>query len=338
MIREYKIFRLSFLSPLHISKGKSDDYGESDQILRSDTLKSALFVCARKIFGAELIADDDTFFRRFRITSAYPFFGRELFFPKPMLPLQPFDPKEISEEKQAKSHKKIEFLGQSYFEDLIGPGTKVIRKSHLISGGRFVSESEEVMRLKSEPLLASEVQQRVTISADFDEDPIPYYVDRIFFNRNAGLWFAFEGDDEMSKIIERSLVLLGDEGIGTDRSVGNGQFEASRSTLLLNVPENTRFRVLLSLFCPKKNELENMISSSQYGLVKRGGYIASPDKTEHSSLRKKSIHMFTEGSVFEVEHELEGKIANLKPDYNGLDQNVWRDGLAFTIPTRKPLK
>lgn len=337
MIKAYKIFKLHFRSPLHLSKGKEDDYGESEQVLHSDTLKSALYVCARKLFGGEAIGDDDTFFKRFRISSAFPFYKSELFFPKPMLRLQPFDTREISEEKQAKSHKKISFLGKQYFEDLIGPNQITIQQAHLVSGGKFVSNHPEVLNLGKEPILISEVQQRVAIPADYSEDPRPYYVDRIFFNEGAGLWFAFEGDEAIFQTIEKALKLLGDEGIGTDRAVGNGHFEATTDTLTLNVPDQGTHQLLLSLYCPQKSEIsKSLLLSSSYGLLKRGGYLASPDKAEHLTLRKKSVYMFTEGSVFETTVPLTGKIEDLKPTYSGLSQHVWRDGLAFCIPSLKP--
>lgn len=338
MIKQYKIFKLHFHSPLHLSKGKEDDYGESEQVLHSDTLKSALYVCARRLYGSEAIGNDETFFKRFRISSAFPFYSGELFFPKPMLRLQPFDANEISEEKQAKSHKKIGFLGKAYFEDLIGTNQLTIKQAHLVSGGKFVSNHSEVLELDKNPILKSEVQQRVTIPADYSEDPMPYYVDRLFFNDRAGLWFAIDNnDDGIMEIIEKALKLLGDEGIGTDRAVGNGHFEAKTDTLLLTLPNNATHQLLLSLYCPQKSEInEALLLSSSYGLLKRGGYLTSPDKAEHLTLRKKSVYMFTEGSVFETTLPLSGKVVNLKPSYSGLNQNVWRDGQAFSIPTLKP--
>lgn len=336
MIKTYKIFKLHFHSPLHLSKGKEDDYGESEQVLHSDTLKSALYVCARKLFGGEVVGDNDVFFRRFRISSAFPFYRDELFFPKPMLRLQPFDGKEISEEKQGKSHKKIGFLGKTYFEDLIGANQLTIKQAHLVSGGKFVSDHPEVLKLGKEPILKSDVQQRVTIPTDYSEDPTPYYVDRIFFNEGAGLWFAFEGDDKAFDVVEKALKLLGEEGIGTDRAVGNGHFEAKPDTLKLKLSENATHQLLLSLYCPQQAELsKSLLLSSSYGLLKRGGYLANPDKAEHLTLRKKSVYMFTEGSVFETTIPLTGKIENLRPTYSGLSQNVWRDGQAFSIPTLK---
>ena len=338
MTKEFKIFKLRFHSPLHLSKGKEDDYGESEQVLHSDTLKSALYVCARKLFGSETIGDDDTFFKRFRISSAFPFYNGELFFPKPMMRLQPFDVKEISEEKQAKSHKKIGFLGKTYFEDLIGANQMTIQQAHLVSGGKFVSNHPEVLKLENKPILKSDVQQRVTIPADYSEDPTPYYVDRIFFTEGAGFWFAVDNnEDGIMEIIEKALTLLGDEGIGTDRAVGNGHFEATTDKLQLTLPDKATHQLLLSLYCPQQSELsQSLLQSSSYGLLKRGGYLASPDKTEHLTLRKKSVYMFTEGSVFETNMPITGKIENLKPTYSGLSQNVWRDGLAFCIPSLKP--
>lgn len=340
MIKEFKIFKLYFNSPLHLSKGKEDDYGESEQIIHSDTLKSALYVCARKLFGREVVGDDDTFFKRFRISSAFPFYKKELFFPKPMLRLQPFDSSEISDEKQAKSHKKVGFLGKTYFEDLIGSNQLTIKKAHLISGGKFVSNHTDVLELDKALILKSEVQQRVTIPSDYSEDPTPYYVDRIFFNDGAGLWFSIDSeDDETIEIVEKALRLLGDEGIGTDRSVGNGHFEVVKDNMQLVLPDKATHQLLLSLYCPQRSEISHaLLESSSYGLLKRGGYLASPDKQDHLTLRKKSVYMFSEGSVFETTSPLSGKIENLKPTYSGLNQNVWRDGQAFCIPTLKPFE
>ncbi len=339
MTKKYTIFKLHFHSPLHLSKGKEDDYGESEQVLHSDTLKSALFVCARKLFGGDTIGDSDAFFKSFRVSSAFPFYKNELFFPKPMLRLQPFQKDDIAEEKQAKTHKKISFIGQTYFEDLIGPNKAEIKKKHLFSAGKFVSNHPDVLSLGEESIITSDVQQRVAISIDHSEDPRPYYVDRLFFNEEAGLWFVFEGDGSACAQVEKALNLLGDEGVGTDRAVGNGHFTSSKGTLSLTIPDGADYQLVLSLFCPLKSEVsENVLRSSSYGLIKRGGYLASPERNEHLTIRKKSVHMFTEGSVFKSSLPLVGKVENLKPEYTGLSQNVWRDGLAFCIPTNKPVE
>lgn len=332
---DFKIFKLHFLAPLHLSKGKTDDYGESEEILHSDTIKSALYVCARQLFGANEIGDDDSFFNSFQISSAFPFYQDELFFPKPMAKIQPFKNEEIKEELQAKKHKKVTYLGKSYFEDLINDQKLYLSKADLTPDGKFVSNYAAIKKLAT-PIFKSEVQQRVTIPADYSEDPTPYYVDRLFFTQDAGLWFAFKGDNEIFEKVSTALKLLGDSGIGTDRSVGNGQFESSVSEMSLQLPKNAKHQLSLSLWCPQKEEInDSFLKFSSYGLIKRGGYIASPAKVEHLTLRKKSIYMFTEGSIFPNNKVLKGKISNLKPDISIVTQDVWRDGLAFMIPINK---
>ncbi|RIV25581.1 type III-A CRISPR-associated RAMP protein Csm4 [Fibrisoma montanum] len=336
--RTYQILKLHFRSPLHLSKGKTDDYGESEEVLHADTLKSALYVCARQVFGAEAIGDTDSFFRKFRISSAFPFVGNELFFPKPQARIQGFSTAEVAEERQAKKHKKLAFLGQSYFEDLINERQRELRKNDFTTDGRFVSDHADVRALGDIPVFATDVQQRVTIPANYEDDPLPYYVDRLFFSDTAGLWFAYEnveGDDDTYTKMLAALRFLGDSGVGTDRSVGNGQFDVSETTLTLRVPDEPTHELLLSLYCPEQTELDaGLLQDSAYGLIKRGGYLASPDRPEHLTYRKKSIYMFTEGSVFphRADKPLRGKIADLKPDAPEVTQHVWRDGLALTIP------
>ncbi|GAA4410258.1 type III-A CRISPR-associated RAMP protein Csm4 [Nibrella viscosa] len=332
----YRVLKMHFRSPLHLSKGKTDDYGESEEVLHADTLKSALFVCARQVLGAESVSDTDAFFKKFRISSAFPFVGNELFFPKPQARVQPFRDDEIIQERQAKKHKKLAFLGQSYFEDLINERKRHLRAADFTADGRFVSDHTDVRTLGETPVFATDVQQRVTIPANYEEDPLPYYVDRLYFSETAGLWFAFSSHDEtVYADVRAALKCLGDNGVGTDRSVGNGQFEVSEATLTLAVPDQPTHQLLLSLWCPEQTELDaDFLGQSAYGLVKRGGYIASPDRPEHLTYRKKSIYMFTEGSVFPHRpgKPLLGKVADLQPDTPEVTQHVWRDGLAFAIP------
>lgn len=333
--RTYKILKLCFRSPLHLSKGKTDDYGESEEILHADTLKSALYVCARQVLGGDAVGDTDAFFRQFRLTSAFPFVGDELFFPKPQAKVQAFLNEEVTEERQAKKHKKLAFLGKAYFEDLITTRSRKLRRDDFTADGRFISDHADVRALGSTPVFATEVQQRVTIPANYDEDPLPYYVDRLYFGPNAGLWFAYDGPDAAYPDVLAALTCLGDNGVGTDRSVGNGQFEVQESTLTLNVPDQPTHQMLFSLWCPAQTELDtDFLGQSAYGLVKRGGYMASPDRPEHLTYRKKSVYMFTEGSVFphRPDQPLTGKIVDLKPDTPEVTQHVWRDGLAFAIP------
>jgi CRISPR-associated protein Csm4 len=68
--------------------------------------------------------------------------------------------------------------------------------------------------------------QHVAISRDHCTDSEPYYVDKIFFHKNAGLFFLVEAEEKTLEMLKAAMRLLSDNGIGTDRNVGNGQFEA----------------------------------------------------------------------------------------------------------------
>ena len=71
-------------------------------------------------------------------------------------------------------------------------------------------------------------------------------------------------------------------------------------------------------------------------MVKRGGWLANPQEDKHRSLRKKSIYMFAEGSVFNVSEtdlKLQGKLVNLKPEGEVFTNPhpIWRDGRAIFV-------
>ncbi|MCC5943486.1 MAG: type III-A CRISPR-associated RAMP protein Csm4 [Bernardetiaceae bacterium] len=216
--------------------------------------------------------------------------------------------------------------------------------------------------------------QRVSIqpsAREFDADengniimppPEPYYIDKLYFqNRKlkvmssdkareqneaeeeTGLYFLLDIEDEKQlPKIKAALKLLQDSGLGTDRNIGNGHFKLDMNDeITLDVPDEAEFQTNLSLYCPYKEEIGNngkLMQESFYDLIKRGGYLASPANPQHVSLRKKSIYMFTEGSIF-PKQKLQGKTVNLQPDNTILADSevlhpVWRDGKAIFLPMR----
>lgn len=337
----FHYFKLRFHSALHLAKGKSD-YDEGERTLHSDTLQAALFACALQLGASEREAY--AMMQNTRVSSAYPFFGDEFFFPKPYARIQPIAGE--SEDKQAKPLKKVKFLGKSFFEDFCtGNSQKSISRSkHLLSGGQFVSDHPDLsaalqagrktLAAEKVAIIRSEVNQRVTIPPDYCTDATPYYTDRMFFHEQAGLYFLaqFEGGKPQT-LFEQALCLLADNGIGTDRSVGNGSFECiERGQLSLQLPDNANAQLNLSLYCPERTELtEALLDQSSYQIVKRGGYLASAEDVDNITLRKRSVYMFEEGSVF-PETNLTGKIVDLKPTITDVQHEVWRDGRGFFIP------
>ncbi|MCU0445280.1 MAG: type III-A CRISPR-associated RAMP protein Csm4 [Microscillaceae bacterium] len=337
---QFTTFKLSFTAPLHLAKGKID-YDIADNVLHSDTLKSALAVCALQLGITDKV---ESFLENFQISSAFPFYGEEYFFPKPNFleaeqesnnRLQIND---LEASKQRKKVKKIQFIGKSHFEKLLVK-KQTFPENHF--QGSFLSEifvGNEKLKI-----FQSETQERVQIPHIVDaENPTrPYYVDRLYFAEGAGLYFIIQAKEETTiKKVESCLKLLGDNGLGTDRNVGNGQFESERKEITLNLPENASHCTNISLYCPHKEELmkNNDLNVVSYNLMKRGGWMASPADENHISLRKRSIYMFQEGSIF-PKGDLKGKIVNLKPENKKLEEMkvnithpIFRDGQALFFP------
>lgn len=328
MIRHFTPYKLHFQSPLHLSKGK-EDYDESLRILHSDTIKAALFTCALQLGKTDqqaLALMDGCI-----LSSAFPFCKGEYFFPKPYSLIQSF--MDENDPTAAKSLKKIRFMGKSFFEDLLNGGKRTIDNGkHLVAGGDYLSDHPDLA--KDGKILTAAVSQRVKVAPDYIEDAQTFYTERLYFNEGAGLYFLAVLDEEMEDLFWRCLCLLGENGVGTDRSVGNGFFSPEKAeSMALEVPDNAGYQINLSLYCPSREELnEQALEHASYQIVKRGGYMASAADIDHITLRKHSVYMFEEGSVFSTNKQLTGKRIDLKPRYEGLDHAVWRDGRALFLP------
>ena len=154
-----------------------------------------------------------------------------------------------------------------------------------------------------------------------------FHFGEIIYRENAGLSFLYEiKDKNIESQFQTTLTLLADEGIGGDRSSGKGLFnQPAFSDITLNTPENAPGLITLSLYSPAHNELDN-IDRAYYQLLSRSGYIYSP---YCQSLRRKSVRMFTEGSVFSGKKT--GKLADITPQIFK-EHKVYRYGFAFTLP------
>lgn len=337
--KTFNLIKLHFKAPLHISSGK-EEYGSTNEILPSDALKSAIFAASLQLYGDE--ANED-FFRDFKVSSAFPFFKDEYFFPKPFVKL-PFAIKEHQNEEavEAKMLKKVRYLGKNFFEETLRKGNAENDKRGLstdnIPKDPFLTDHPDREEIQKQGLFKKEQHPRVAIPPwDSADETDPFYMEKLYFRENCGLFFALEAHDESLKKAKSALRLLADQGIGSDRNVGNGHFTFEEAELSLQVPEDGTHQVALSLFCPQKEEInDEFLNNSNYELMKRGGYLASPKKEDFMSYRKKSVFMFSEGSIF-PDYGLNGKYVDLKPEVdNGEspDHPVWRDGRPITLPIK----
>ena len=159
----------------------------------------------------------------------------------------------------------------------------------------------------------------------------------------SGLYFLIEFHDPSLENdfndLKAALEILGEEGLGGERSSGAGQFEPSWHDLdeqwqkLIDFELKGDFQSLISLYWD--DELIALENSS-YELQERGGWITSSAKNQ----RRKKVIMFAEGSVFQEIPK--GKLADVTPyDPKGnklSPHNVYRSGIALSLPIKIDVK
>lgn len=347
----WKAIKLRFNGPLHISHGR-DEYDKSESIYHSDSLKAAVYAVGLPYF--DNWSDWHKFSQAIRLSSCFPFAGNEWFLPKPHLKKKIIF-SGIAEDLMPKKSKKIEFIEKSLFEQFINTNGDWKVDAQLVHpNGKFICKNEQTFTTVEKnkkiyfDFFKSDVQSRVKVPLEGETDnagkPVqsqPYYVERIYFNHNCGLYFIVQFHDaQIEKEFYKALNILGQHGIGTDRTVGNGFFEFDETVdvcdFQLQVKSNYGLQMPLGLYLPTKEEHAAIdYDNSHWGLIKRGGFIAGSQHQHLRHLWKNEIFMFTEGSIFKASIALNGKYENLQPrltDDWGKDMHpVWRDGQCLIL-------
>lgn len=340
---KFRIYKLHFKAPLHISDLR-DDASISQKTIHSDTLHAALISCLAKV-GETIPEGGDL---GCVISDLFPYYQKDKSSPPvyflPM-PLQTSLPKVNPED--AKKVKRVQWVDAKLY-------------SRRLKGASFFSgDVEDINYIQSSYLTAtdlpedsngsrdfvkSEVMQRVSIKDRTGQsDALPYYVDRISFRDESGLYFLVEGEN--TNLLDQALRVLEMEGIGTDRYVGYGFFETISKdekgnplVLELDTPETADHQVALSIFIPEnKDQLTELMKSDKvaYDFTRRGGWITTDP---YITLRKNAIYAFLPGSVFfkpvGQNKTCIGRMADLTPSINGkaIDHHIWRNGKSIMLP------
>lgn len=323
----FNVIKLKFDGPVHFGAGRDDEYDYSPAALHSDTLSAAL-ASVRASLGKT--QDLPEFLHSFRISSAFPFIGERLFLPKPTSLLN-VDVKGREEKDVRKQLKAISYIEMSLWKQLaagerLSVEPEALQKEYLTTAGK---EFKSPFR--------KQLNQRVSVSREGYDDPDPFYFEWIFFRPEAGLYCLTDAEgDGLTELLDL-FTELGDRGLGTDRNVGGGHFAVTAETLNFPVAEDADHAVLLSLYLPTEEELPTLhLTASQYSLIQRGGYMSGSTDDSLRHLRKKTVNMFTEGSLFPLpEGELKGQVVDLRPDWNSAAMHaVWRSGIPFYLPIR----
>lgn len=135
-----------------------------------------------------------------------------------------------------------------------------------------------------------------------------------------------------------SLSLLGELGLGGERSSGLGKFK-----LTWEDADDEWNRLLLfegngclcvSLFHPEDLDIiADTVNGASYALLERRGWFLSP--FSRKQYKRKTVTMFAEGSVFAK--KIAGHLVPVAPEIwikEGNPHPIYRYGYAFTIPVK----
>jgi CRISPR-associated protein Csm4 len=368
-----KLFKLAPRTAFHF--GQRGVGVEGTQVFcHADTLFSALCLTLRELEpdgSAALAALLEQFPRLghptaplpFRLTSAFPYAGDVLFFPKPLVPgnLKP----EASQE-HGKTLKEVKFVSQTIFTAWLNnePLDDYLKDENFLHGGDlWVTPAElkeleafrdvetgEVQLWKSDPI------PRVTVDRVTSKSAV-YQAGRVRYRRvklengelRAGLWVLVDRlDDEQLDWLTNLFAVLGDSGIGGERSAGYGQFDLDDPTDFagFGIQGLGERWLTLATYHPRPDEVGEdgvLGKGCSYKLLLRRGWVASPDGM---SLRRPLVRVLGEGSVLHHpkagERKSYGDLADvtpevMDPDKGGTGHKVWRYGIAFPVPVGIPV-
>jgi len=329
---QMKIIRIKFTSPLHISNVRGD-YDISEKIFHSDSMYSAIIEAWNVLGLSGFIPKSANENLPFAISSLFPFtfinnIEEHLYFlPRPAS-FKPDVPISIN-----KKVKKIEYIDSFFFKQLQQKG-KICIDEGCLKGIYYTDKPID------SNLMIADVQPRVRVPRGAD-DSKPFYTERIYFKENSGLYFFLHYEsDEIYRAILAALDYLKDEGIGTDRHVGNGMFtyEVDENAHIIHFDKiDSKYSLNLSLFIPESHQQVKQIidDKSYFETLIRGGWITS---YPYITLRKKYVRTIKEGSVLQIEPGIYGKIADVTPDKNMLPPSkqeihpIFRVGKSIWVP------
>jgi CRISPR-associated protein Csm4 len=326
---DFDIIRLDFSSPLHISTG-GNYYDRGDSTVRSDTIYSAII--------QQIASFDNSLAEKpegFVVSSCFPFTKNtkgeiEYFFPKPSIKKFRDIEKSSSDPKRIK---KIKWINKNLFE-------RVLKGDSILPGDLNNAENEYLpsSELPQMDFIKKDVQLRIAVPRTMEDTEV-YYLEKTWFAKNSGLFFLVKYQNlEIKRKVQKALELLELSGIGTDRSVGMGQFKLELDNISFDLSGASSYSVNLSLFLPEdKNFLEKGLDSNcSFELIKRGGWLTD---FGHTTYRKNMVYMFQEGSIFKTEGnqtEHLGGYVDLRPKNipNPINHSVWRIGRSIFLPIK----
>ena len=316
-------YHLNFRSPLHLGR-RGVGLEETEISVPADTLFSAICQTWRTFYGEEHLTDFLTQYETgepFLLTSAFPFAGNIRFFPKPL----GIESKIRFSEDDHKRFKKVRFLSERRFRQIVNGEEIAFDLDDLINDGQLWIHDDDKC---PSAVWKTDKRPRVTLDRQSSSSEI-WHLGGVKFHKDCGLWFDAKFDTEETQTqIETILRVLGDTGIGGERSAGYGIFDLHSKPAESESDQKADRFVTLSPICPRDaDELNQLIQGDVgYTLEERSGWIGS---TEGNGLRRQQVWMFAEGSVLSGNGTQVGRLVDLKPD--ACPHPVWRYAYAWPI-------
>ncbi len=309
-------------------------YEETSELVHADTLFGALCSVWALVHGSDAVARDllpdgtDAWDPPFLLSSAFPRAGSVRFYPKPLLP--PPD--------EARRWKDVQWVSEEVFAAWLTsrPMPRLV-EAH---GGAVVLTEGEAQRLRKEcdafrdgrPLWKAERVPRVTLDVTSNASEL-WHFGRLYFAPGCGLHLWVD----LRRLQDRfwtTLRVLGDVGLGGDRSVGHGLFELEFREEAAPWPDSEARFVSLSPVYPKPEQVRALLGDGcAYRLLTRTGWIGAALPTPY---RRKAVRLLAEGSVLTgPSRGVWGELVDVTPDgVSDLPHRVYRWGYAFPAGVR----
>jgi CRISPR-associated protein Csm4 len=174
------------------------------------------------------------------------------------------------------------------------------------------------------------VVPRVTVDRVSNTSEI-FHTGRIQFAAGCGLWFGAHWlADDARASFEETLQVLGDSGLGAERSAGYGSFRFSRTEKTLPIAEakSNGLLYLLSRYYPENQaDAESLLrDDAAFDLA----YVAGRTQAMGTAnQRRRGARLVVEGSV--IGGGATGALADVTPTVGSFPHKVYRYGYALGI-------
>jgi CRISPR-associated protein Csm4 len=319
MLMKFLDCRLNPKAPFHIGV-REGGLEETLHYIPSDTLFSGFCNVYRMLYGSEDLKTLLSEFQEkppFLFSSVFPMIKNIPLFPLPRhLRLHRY------EEQLNLKLKRVEYVSEGYFHKILGNKELEIRPEDVTQGGRALVEgfspgmSDEVV---SDTIWRVEQVPRVVLDRKTNASEIYYFGQVVFLDQ---LHFLIDiRNEKYRKRIETTMRVLGDEGLGGDRTNGKGLFTVEGFHDITFDDVNSPWFLTLSLYHPQKHEVSGL--HGYFEFVQRGGW---GDSVDSKGIRKKMVRLFAEGSVFN-KHVIGDLVEVGKGSHP-----FYRYGYAFSLP------